>query len=456
VLIEGFRPGVLDRLGVGHAALLALHPGLIVCAITGYGQDGPLAKRAGHDLNYLARAGVLGVTGPADQPPAVSGAQMADVAGGALWAVVAILAALQERSRTGVGCVADIAMSEGAVPLATFALASLFAGERPRPRGDNVLDGGIAAYATYLTADRQRGGPRGAGAEVLDRLRHRGGARPSLDALVPGSHQPALKASVAAVIAGRTRAEWEAFSRSHDCCIEPVLEPHELPGDAQHQHRGVFFETEGFGGGPMLAFRTPVGPGAAQAHTPPRAAGADTREILREAGHRRRAHRRARGLGRDRSLIGSLGLRRGGREAQPRRAMGSSRHVDAGDHARAAGVGDEALAERPEAEGLPEDRSQRVGAAEELAVDAARHEAEIDLGECTRSRSASVAPSPSGSVSSMSARLQEGPPLRASITSPALPNASTPTPRARSARISGTRSSSTGSTTRTRDDMTLK
>jgi len=284
VLLEGFRPGVLDRLGVGHAALRALHPGLIVCAISGYGQDGPLAKRAGHDINYLARAGVLGVTGPADQPPAVSGAQMADVAGGALWAVVAILAALHERSRTGVGCVADIAMSEGAVPLATFALASLFAGERPRPRGDNVLDGGIAAYATYLTADGQAVALGALEPKFWTAFANAVGLDPTLDALVPGSHQPALKASVAAVIAGRTRAEWEAFSRTHDCCLEPVLEPHELPGDAQHQHRGVFFETAGFGGEPMLAFRTPVGAGADQSHTPPRAAGADTREVLREAG----------------------------------------------------------------------------------------------------------------------------------------------------------------------------
>ena len=284
VLIEGFRPGVLDRLGVGHAALRALHPGLIVCAITGYGQDGPLAKRAGHDLNYLARAGVLGVTGPADQPPAVSGAQMADVAGGALWAVVAILAALQERSRTGVGCVADLAMSEGAVPLAAFALASLFAGERPRPRGENVLDGGIAAYATYLTADRQAVALGALEPKFWTAFATAVGLEPTLDALVPGPHQAGLKASVAAVIAGRTRAEWEAFAKTHDCCLEPVLEPHELPGDAQHQHRGVFFQTPGFGGGPMLAFRTPVGPGADAAHTPPRAAGADTREILREAG----------------------------------------------------------------------------------------------------------------------------------------------------------------------------
>ena len=284
VLIEGFRPGVLDRLGVGHATLRSLHPGLIVCAITGYGQDGPLARRAGHDLNYLARAGVLGVTGPSDGPPAVSGAQMADVAGGALWAVVAILAALQERARTGVGCVADIAMSEGAVPLATFALASLFAGERPRPRGDGILDGGIAAYSTYLTRDGRAVALGALEPKFWTAFATAVGLDPTLDALVPGPHQPALKATVAALISGRTRDEWETFARAHDCCLEPVLEPHELPGDPHHQHRGVFFESPGFGGAPMLAFRTPVGAGAAQPHTPPRAAGADTREVLREAG----------------------------------------------------------------------------------------------------------------------------------------------------------------------------
>lgn len=284
VLLEGFRPGVLDRLGVGHAALRALHPGLIVCAISGYGQDGPLAKRAGHDLNYLARAGVLGVTGPAGGAPAVSGAQMADVAGGALWAVVAILAALHERNRTGVGAVADVAMCEGALPLATFALGSLFAGERPRERGDGVLDGGIAAYATYLTSDGQAVALGALEPKFWTVFATAVGIEPTLDALVPGEHQAALKATVAAIFAGRSRAEWEAFSAKHDCCIEPVLQAHELPDDPQHRHRGVFFEAPGVGGDAMTMFRTPVGAGADGPHAPPRAAGADTREVLREAG----------------------------------------------------------------------------------------------------------------------------------------------------------------------------
>src|SRR5580704_6915913 len=111
VLLEQFRPGVLDRLGLGHRTLLETNPRLIVCALTGYGQDGPLANRAGHDLNYLARAGVLGMQGPAGAPPQPPGFQLADVGGG-LWCVVAILAALRERDRTGKGSVIDVAMSE--------------------------------------------------------------------------------------------------------------------------------------------------------------------------------------------------------------------------------------------------------------------------------------------------------------------------------------------------------
>ena len=284
VLLDGFRPGVLDRLGVGHDTLRALHPGLVIAAITGYGQDGPMAKRAGHDLNYLARAGVLGVTGPAAGAPAVSGAQMADVAGGAMWAVIAVLAALHGRARTGLGGVADIAMCEGAMPLAAFALAPMFAGVAPEPRGENVLDGGIAAYATYLTADGRAVALGALEPKFWTAFATAGGVDADLMALVPGDHQRALRARLADVFASRTRAEWEAFAAANDCCLEPVLEPAELSDDPQHRARGVFFETPGFDGSPIRAFRTPVGGGAAHAHTPPRAAGADTRAVLSEAG----------------------------------------------------------------------------------------------------------------------------------------------------------------------------
>lgn len=284
VLLEGFRPGVLDRLGAGHDALLRENPALIICAITGYGQDGPLAQRAGHDLNYLARAGVLGVTGPADAPPAVSGVQMADIAGGAMWAVIGVLAALQRRAATGAGGVVDIAMCEGALPLAAFALGALTANEDPSPRGASVLDGGIAPYNTYRTRDGEGVALGALEPKFLMAFAAGAGVELDADALRPGAHQAALRARLAEVFASRTRAEWEAFARAHDCCLEPVLSPRELLDDPQHRARGVFFPLAGADGVARTVFRTPVGAGADVPHTAARPAGADAAEILRDAG----------------------------------------------------------------------------------------------------------------------------------------------------------------------------
>ncbi len=284
VVLEGFRPGVLARLGCSHDEMLALNPKLVVCAITGYGQTGPLAHRAGHDLNYLARAGVLGVTGPAGAPPALSGAQMADVAGGAMWAVIAILAALREAERTGRGRVCDVAMCEGSLPLASFALGALSADATPGARGENHLDGGIAAYNTYETRDGRYVSLGALEPKFWTNFAVAAGLDPSLDALVAGPHQTALKTRVAAVFAARTRDEWEAFARAHDCCLEPVLAPHELRDDPQHRARGVFFEVADETGAAVTVFRTPVGAGAAVTHTAARDAGADTDAVLRDAG----------------------------------------------------------------------------------------------------------------------------------------------------------------------------
>jgi len=284
VLLEGFRPGVLARLGCGHDVLLAENPRLIVCAITGYGQDGPLAHRAGHDVNYLARAGVLGVTGPADGAPAVSGVQMADIAGGAMWAVIGVLGALRQRDQRGHGGVVDIAMCEGALPLAAFALGAVTAGEPAPPRGSFVLDGGIAPYNTYLTADGAAVSLGALEPKFLFAFAGAAGVEIDGDALRPGPHQAALRARFAEVFASKTRDEWAAFGAANDCCVEPVLRPEELPTDPQHAARGVFFDVPGGDGATRTVFRTPVGAGAAVAHHGPRRAGEDAGEILREAG----------------------------------------------------------------------------------------------------------------------------------------------------------------------------
>src|SRR5258706_5508489 len=151
VVFEQFRPGVLDRLGLGHTRLLELNPRLVVCALTGYGQTGPLRDRAGHDLNYLARAGLLGLQGPQDDKPQQPAFQLADVSGG-LWSVIGIVSALFERERTGKGKIIDIAMLDSVIPFATITLSRLLGGELP-VRGGELLTGGIAGYETYLTRD---------------------------------------------------------------------------------------------------------------------------------------------------------------------------------------------------------------------------------------------------------------------------------------------------------------
>ena len=152
VVIESFRPGVMANLGVGYDDLKAVNPSLVYCSISGYGQTGPFAKRAGHDLNYMAHAGLLDQNGATS--PNVPGFQLADIAGGALYAALGITSALFRRERTGVGAHLDISMTEGALSLAIPALATISAGGEA-PRGQGMLTGGIAAYNVYETRDER-------------------------------------------------------------------------------------------------------------------------------------------------------------------------------------------------------------------------------------------------------------------------------------------------------------
>ncbi|MBI4703546.1 MAG: CoA transferase [Deltaproteobacteria bacterium] len=280
VLFEQFRPGVLARLGLGHETLLGQQPRLVICALTGYGQSGPLATRAGHDLNYLARSGLLGVQGPAGGPPQVPGFQLADVAGG-MWCALAILAALRERDRTGRGGVCDIAMTDGALCFAPWALCRALAGA-PDERGGDLLGGGIAPYNTYLTSD---------GAPVtLAALEPKFwlafcaavGIDPDPQALVVGPHQDGLKRRLREYFASRTRAQWLQLAREHDCCVEVAVSPPGLAADEHAVARRLLLGPPAGTGG-VAQFRTPLTP----ADTVPGRAphpGEHTREILAEAG----------------------------------------------------------------------------------------------------------------------------------------------------------------------------
>jgi crotonobetainyl-CoA:carnitine CoA-transferase CaiB-like acyl-CoA transferase len=280
VVLEQFRPGVLDRLGLSHATLLRENPRLVICALTGYGQTGPLAQRAGHDLNYLARAGVLGFQGPAGQPPTVPGFQLADVSGG-LYAVIGIMGALMERARTGQGSVVDVAMIETAMPFAIAGFGLAFGGAHSA-RGAETLTGGIAPYRTYATKD--------GGAMTLASLEPKFwmqfcagiGREISMADLMPGPHQEELQAELAKVFASKTREEWIAFAAERDCCLEPVLSVEEAQKDPHLTARKMFFDLPS-PWGTIPQMRTPL-TSPDRTHAPPPKQGEHTDAILREAG----------------------------------------------------------------------------------------------------------------------------------------------------------------------------
>ncbi len=287
VLLESFRPGVLDRLGVGYEVLREANPGLVYCAITGYGQDGPFRDRAGHDLNYLARTGVLGLTGDADGPPVQAAGQIADLGGGALMAAFGILAALRERDRTGEGQMVDVSMADGALSWLAMVAARFFAdGTAPR-RGGIELGGSLLCYRPYRCADGWvalgalepkfwQAWCRGVGREDL--------IERQFDP--PGS---ASHAAAEAEFARRTRAEWEAFAEEHDCCLEPVLELEEALDSALVRARGMVAELAQPGaqqpvrllGVPVKLSRTPGNP----ARAPGPALGEHTEAVLAELGY---------------------------------------------------------------------------------------------------------------------------------------------------------------------------
>jgi alpha-methylacyl-CoA racemase len=288
VLVESFRPGVMDRLGLGWDTLHALHPRLVYCAISGYGQTGPDRLQAGHDLNYVARAGVLGYGGQTDGAPAFPGVQIGDIGGGSLFALVGVLAALHERERTGQGRFVDVSMTDGALAFLHMHLAArLFLGEAAPPlrRGAEVLNGGFAGYGLYRTAD---GRYLAVGAlepkffagvcEVL--------GRPELlaDGYSPGEAGARVKAELTRLFAEHPLAHWTERFAGRDVCVQPVLEGDEVLVDAQLRARGLFARSEDTQRGLTVThLLTPLRLGETPLRPPP-SLGQHSREIFQEAG----------------------------------------------------------------------------------------------------------------------------------------------------------------------------
>jgi crotonobetainyl-CoA:carnitine CoA-transferase CaiB-like acyl-CoA transferase len=285
VLLESFRPGVLDKLGVGYERLRQENPGLVYCAITGYGQDGPLRDRAGHDMNYLGRVGVLGLTGERDGRPIQAAAQIADVGGGALMAAFGILAALRERDRSGEGQFVDVSMSDGALSFLSMVAAAYFCDGKVPHRGDLELAGKIVCYLPYECKDGWVS--LGALEPKFWQTWCRGVGR---EDLIPRQFDPPgseTHAEVARIFQGRTRAEWEAFQAEHDCCLEPILDLDEALDSELVRAREMVVELDQPGTGGVRQLGVPVKlsrtPGAVRAPGP--VLGEHTEEVLREAGY---------------------------------------------------------------------------------------------------------------------------------------------------------------------------
>jgi len=221
VVVEGFRPGVVTALGIDYTAVKGVNPEIIYCSITGYGQDGPYRNRAGHDINYLAMSGILGITGLPDGQPVIPGVQIGDVGGGALMALSGILAALYGRSNRQGGSYLDVAMLDGLLAWLPLTAADHFAG-LPVRRGSSLLNGGYACYDVYQTADD---GYMALGAlEVKFWVSFcRAVGREDLIERQYESNQESLKNELKSIFIKHDRQFWQEIFSSQDCCCEPVL-----------------------------------------------------------------------------------------------------------------------------------------------------------------------------------------------------------------------------------------
>ncbi|OJU85488.1 MAG: hypothetical protein BGO11_00660 [Solirubrobacterales bacterium 70-9] len=265
VLVESFRPGVLDRLGVGYEVLRAANPRLVHCALTGWGQDGPFAARAGHDINYLASMGLLSLTGTAAETPTVAPIQIADTAG-ALLAAVSILAALNARASSGEGQFLDVSLAHSALYTYGMGVGAALGPWPVPPREEALFSGGVVCYQAYRASDgwvalgalEERfwaAWCRGVGREDLLGSRYEAAGSPT-------------HAAVAEIFAGRSCVEWEAFGREHDCCLNAVVGLREALDSEQVGARGMVVDAEQPGiaapirtmGSPLRLSGTPVDP----------------------------------------------------------------------------------------------------------------------------------------------------------------------------------------------------
>lgn len=241
ILIEQFRPGVMAKLGLGYADLREVNPALIYCSLTGYGQAGPLSQRAGHDINYLSRSGLMSYSGRKETGPSLTGMQIADVAAGSQNAIIGILAAVIHRNRTGQGQYIDVSMLDGMVAFnAITAAAFLVDGKGPEREG-GLLNGG-SLYDFYETKDGQHISFGGLEPQFFAAFCRTIGCSDLIEDGVMPKNVTQVKERVRKIMKTKTREEWGELFKEVDACVEPVLTLSEALDDSQVQERGMVVE----------------------------------------------------------------------------------------------------------------------------------------------------------------------------------------------------------------------
>ena len=281
-LIEGFRPGVMERLGVGPDVCLARNPRLVFGRMTGWGQEGPLAKAVGHDINYIALVGALHSIGRKGEPPVPPLNLVGDFGGGGVFLALGVVGALLEAQKSGKGQVIDVAMIDGAASLMTAIYGLRAAGKWTDNRGENILDTGAHYYNVYETSDGQYVSVGSIEPKFYaELLRLTGLEREELPRQNDRFAWPSLTEKLAAIFKTKTRAEWDELLEGSDICYAPVLNMKEAAGHPHNRKRGTFVEIDGVPQ-PAPAPRFSRTPSAIQ--RPPASPGEHTEEALRDWG----------------------------------------------------------------------------------------------------------------------------------------------------------------------------
>lgn len=259
VVVEGFRPGVVDRLGIGYTAVVEVNPRIVYCSISGYGQDGPDRLRAGHDINYMANAGVGEQIGVSGGPPALPNLQIGDLLGGSLTAVMGILAGVVDAQTRGAGRYVDVSMTDSLMAHSVLALARLVESGNTAPRGEDLLSGGLPCYGYYTTSDGRYLAVGALERNFWERLCDVVG-RPDMRSshLVEGAEAARVRGQLQSIFGAQTSEHWTRVFRDADCCVTVVLTLEEAIARHETTASEMVVRTECEDGGTWLEFAPPV------------------------------------------------------------------------------------------------------------------------------------------------------------------------------------------------------